>query len=270
MFLFSLKKSTTYVMKTFCLTFILTSFIPVFLLAQVIRPVFSVNDEPGVTHNAHITWDGKFYYTCNGGTDKDGSPTGKINQYTLAGVFVKSYPFKKFDMSSIMYNSKDKHLYIATQDLKIYKIVDLENGTTETHLENVYRNGRCNIALDPNGKIMYVMDGGTLSQYKFLDGSLITSFSGLAHGADDSTSKIPGRYGSTAVAVDKNYIYTWDAHSSSKKIYAYDKKGTFVKEFRISSGNWGYSLSFANGYVFVAMDGQFKVGMWYGYRLPLR
>jgi DNA-binding beta-propeller fold protein YncE len=226
-----------------------------------------MNDEPGVSHNAHIASDGKFYYTCNGGTDKEGNPHGKISKYTLSGEFVKSFPFTKFDMRSIMYNSKDKHFYISTFDLKIYKIIDLENGTTELRFENLYKNGQSALALDPDGKTLYAMDRGTLTMYKFKDGSIIKTLSGLSFGADDKTKPVVGRYGSTAVAVDKNYIYTWDSHSSSKKIYAYDKNGKFIKSFQISSGNLGYTLSYANGHVFVAMDGQYKVGLWYGYKL---
>jgi DNA-binding beta-propeller fold protein YncE len=254
-------------MKTLKLTFIFSSILYLSLTAQVIKPVFTLNDEPGSTHNAHITSDGKFYYTCNGGTGKDGSPNGKINKYTLTGNFVKSYSFKKFDMRSIMFNSKDKHLYIATFDLKIFKIIDLENGTTELLFEKIYKNPQSAIALDPDGKIFYSMDCGTLTMYKFKDGSVIKTLSGLSFGADDTKKPIIGRYGSTAVAVDKNYIYTWDSHSTSKKIYAYDKKGNFVKDFQISSGNWGFTLSYANGFIFVAVDGQYKIGLWNGYNL---
>ncbi len=237
------------------------------LFSQVNRPSFTLKDEPGMTHNAHITSDGKFYYTCNGGTDKDGNPHGKINKYSLTGEFVKSYPFKKFDMRSIMYNKSDKHLYIATFDMKIYKIIDLESGTTQLHLEKIYKNGQCAVALDPDGKTFYIMDGGSLNLCKFKDGAVIKSFSGLSSGADDKDSPGSGRWGSTAVAVDKQHIYTWDAHSYSRKIYVYDKKGTFVKSYPISGGNWGYTLSYANGYIFTAMDGKNQVGLWYGYQL---
>ena len=254
-------------MKTLTLTFIFSFIISLILPAQVIRPVFTLNDEPGSTHNAHITSDGKFYYTCNGGTGKDGTPNGKINKYSLSGEFVKSYPFKKFDMRSIMYNSKDKHLYISTYDLKIFKIIDLENGTTQLLFEKIYKNPQSAIALDPDGKTIYAMDCGTLTMYKFKDGSLIKTFSGLSFGADDKTKPIVGKYGSTAIAVDKKYIYTWDAHTNSKKISVYDKKGNFVKAFQISNGNWGYTLSYANNLVFVAVDGQYKIGLWNGYNL---
>jgi DNA-binding beta-propeller fold protein YncE len=254
-------------MKTFALTFVFSLSIFLSLSAQVIRPVFTLNDKPGSSHNAHITSDGKFFYTCNGGTGKDGTPNGKISKYTLNGDLVKTYSFSKFDMRSIMYNSKDKHLYISTYDLKIYKIVDLESGTTELRFEKLYKNPQSAIAMDPDGKTIYAMDGGTLTMYKFKDGSVIKTLSGLSFGADDKTKPIIGRYGSTAVAVDKKYIYTWDAWGSPKKIYAYDKDGNFKKSFQISSGNWGFTLSYANGYVFVAIDGQYKIGLWNGYKL---
>jgi DNA-binding beta-propeller fold protein YncE len=254
-------------MKIFAFTFLALFFTSLTLSSQVARPAFTLKDEPGMTHNAHITSDGKFYYTCNGGTDKDGNPHGKINKYDLSGEFVKSYPFKKFDMRSIMYNKSDKHLYIATFDMKIYKIIDLESGTTELHLDKIYKNGQCAIALDPDGKTFYIMDGGSLTLCKFKDGSVIKSFSGLSSGADDKDSPGSGRWGSTAVAVDKKFIYTWDAHSYSRKVYAYDKKGAFVKAYPIHSGNWGYTLSYANGFIFTAMDGKNQVGLWYGYQL---
>ena len=254
-------------MKRVSLIFILSFVACLYLTAQVIKPLVTIKDEPGVTHNAHITSDGKFYYTCNGGTDKDGNARGKINKYTLSGEFIKSYSFKKLDMRSIFYNSKDKHLYIATYDMKIYKILDLESGTTQLIHEKIYKNGQCAVALDPDGKTLYVHDAGSLSMFRFKDGTLIKVISGLTFGADDKTNPVVGKYGSTAVAVDKKYIYTWDSHSGSKHIFAYDKKGNFVKTFQISNGNWGYTLSYANGMIFTALDGKGQVGLWYGYKL---
>ena len=173
-------------------------------------------------------------------------------------------------MRSIMYNSKDKNLYIATYDMKIHKIVDLENGVTEQCFkgkENIYKNPRSSAALDPNGKILYVMDKGTLTMYNFKDGSIKKTLSGLSFGEDDKDDPGLGKYGSASVAVSKKYIYTWDAHSNQKKIYAYDKNGNLVKVFQISSGNWGWSLSYANGHVFVSVNQPNSVGLWNGYKL---
>ena len=261
-------------MKTLTLSCIFYIIISLSLPAQEIRPVFFIKDitGSGSTHNAHLTFDpsAKCYYTCIGGA-KDGTPNGKINKYSLLGELVKSYPFKTYDMRSIMYNSKDKHLYIATNDSKIYKIIDLENGTAQLVFEKIYKNPQSAIALDPDGKTLYVLDCGTLTIYKFKDGSVIKTLSGLSCGADDKEkTDVPvGRYGSTAVAVDKQYIYTWDSHSNVKKIYAYEKKGEYKlkQTFKITSGNYGFSLSSANGYIFVAVDGAGKIGLWNGYKL---
>ena len=260
-------------MKTLYLALLFPFIMSLNVSAQVIRPVFFFGDPTGTgsTHNAHITSDGKFYYTCIGGA-KDKNPNGKINKYSLNGDPIESYSFKNFDMRSIMYNSKDKQLYIATNDSKIYKIIDLKNGTTQLMSKLTYKNPQSSIAMDPDGKRFYAMDGGTLTIYKFKDGSVAQTLSGLSFGADDKKKDkkddvIVGRYGSTAVAVDKNNIYTWDSHSNVKKIYVYDKKGNFKKSFDISTGNYGFSLSSANGYVFVVIDGGGKIGTWNGYKL---
>ena len=259
-------------MRTITLTAIFSLLISLTLIAQVIRPVITIIDDPSPANISHITSDGKFFYTCTGGkSKKEGTPNYKINKYNaITGDFVKSYPFKLFNMRSIMYNSKDKNLYIATYDMKIHKIVDLENGITEQCFkgkENIYKNPRSSAALDPNGKILYVMDKGTLTMYNFKDGSIKKTLSGLAFGEDNKDDPGLGKYGSAAVAVGKKHIYTWDAHSNQKKIYAYDKNGNLVKVFQISNGNWGWSLSYANGYVFVSVNQPNSVGLWNGYKL---
>ncbi|MEI7895820.1 MAG: hypothetical protein WCJ26_02195 [bacterium] len=263
-------------MKTVTFTLLLTFIASLSLTAQGVRPVFFFGDATGLksTHNMHITSDGQFYYTCIGGAKNDVT-SGKISKYSLTGELVESYSFKNFDMRSIMYNSKDKQLYIATKevktkDAKIYKIIDLKSGTTQLMSNLTYKNPQSAIAMDPDGKTYYAMDGGTLTIHKIKkDGTITKTISGLSFGADnkDDPDTPAGRFGSTAVAVDKNYIYTWDAHSGAKKIYAYDKKGNFIRSFDITTGNYGFSLSFANGYVFVAVDGAGKIGTWNGYKL---
>ena len=50
-------------------------------------------------------------------------------------------------------------------------------------------------------------------------------------------------------------------------IFAYDSKGNKVKTFEISDGSYGFSLSCANGLVFVSDDGNYETGTWYGYDL---
>ncbi len=220
---------------------------------QALKPTLIIRDE-AQTHNMHIASDGKFFYTCNGGKDTQ----GKILKYTLDGQFVEKYPIK-LDMRSILYNAKDKHLYVSTIDKKIFKILDLASGTTQLQAENYFTNGQCAIALSPNGKVLYTLDNGTLTLAKFKDGTKIKTLSGLNCGLEP-------KYGATAVAVDKDFIYTWDA--AAKKIFIYDDKGKFVNSVLITNGTYGFSLSCANGMVFVSLDGKDRVGIWYGYIIP--
>ena len=261
-------------MKNLTLTVIFSLFLSLVLSAQVIRPVTTITDDPFPQNISHITYDGKkYYYTCTGGKTAKGEKAGyKINRYdALTGAKV-SYPFNLFNMRSIMWNKSDKHLYIATSEGKIYKITNLETGVAVQCLfkgkPNLYDNPQLSPALDPNGKILYVMDHGTLTMYNFKNGAIINTLSGLAFGADSKDEPLSkGKNGSTSVAVGKKYIYTWDASSKPKKINAYDKKGNLVKTFQISSGNWGWSLSYANGRVFVSQNQPNSVGLWNGYKL---
>ncbi|HPS27188.1 MAG TPA: hypothetical protein PK269_06210, partial [Bacteroidales bacterium] len=68
-----------------------------------------------------------------------------------------------------------------------------------------------------------------------------------------------------SVAVDGKYIYTWNA--DYKLIFVYDMKGQKVKSVEVEKGSYGFSLSYANGLIFVADDGDYATGTWYGYNL---
>jgi hypothetical protein len=146
------------------------------------------NDDP-LTHNMHITSDGKNYFTVNGGRSDDGQATP---------------------------------------------------------------------ALSPNGKLLYIMDNGDIRVYNFKKGTLEKIMSGFNHGGEFQT-------GASAVAVDDKYIYTWD--SVSKNIYVYSLKGKYIQTVPIRDGEYGFSLSCANGLIFVSTDGNYNTGRWYGYAL---
>ena len=68
-----------------------------------------------------------------------------------------------------------------------------------------------------------------------------------------------------AVAVDADYFYTWDPATGT--VYLYDHEGTFETSLTLSNGNYGYSLSCFNGYLFVARDAGYATGIWYGYNI---
>ncbi len=235
---------------------LLITFFVLFLIGQIrsqaLSPVIVFNESP-VTYNMHICSDDSYYYTANGGVAED----GKITVYNLQGIPVATYPIK-LDMRSIMYNRKDKSLYVNTIEKVIYKIIDIEVGTYEVLYSGLYNNIQASLAIGYKGKYIYAFENGTLSVYKFSDGSLVKTLSGLKCGEREIK-------GSVAVAVDKHHIYTWD--SDKKTVYAYDLDGRFIRSFILSQGDFGYSLSYANGLIFVAHSESGKTGTWYGYDL---
>jgi len=225
------------------------------LRAQVYEPVITINDNP-VTYSMHLCTDGKFYYTVNGGVVKD----GKISKFKMNGEFVESYPIGQ-DMRSIMYSKKDKSLYINVKGKELYKLIDIAHGTVQLVHSGIFENEQTTLAMDPKGKYLYALDNGDLSILSFKSGKLIKKLSGLKCGTK-------GMKGSTTVAVDKKYLYTWD--SDLKTVYAYTREGVFKKSFILKSGNVGHSLSFAQGLIFVANSDMGKPSAWYGYKLPIK
>jgi hypothetical protein len=229
-----------------------TPFAPLHNPSQVMH----FNDGP-VNHNMHITSDGSFYYTCNGGS----YTLGKISKYTLEGVFVNSYPVK-IDMRSIMYNKADNSLYVSgfeasTSETNIYKITNLETGSFSKIHSNLYDNYQSGTALSYDDQFIYAFNAGTLKKYKFSDGTLSQTLTGLNYGATTASTAV--------VAIDPDYIYTWDA--AIKTVYVYDLTGRFVRNLTLTDGNFGYSLSFVNGLLFVSIDGGSGIGTWYGYNI---
>jgi hypothetical protein len=208
-------------------------------------------------HNMGITTDGKYYYTCNGGDYS----VGRINKYTLSGDSITSYPIA-IDMRSIMYNKADGHFYVSgfesnTSERNIYKITSLATGTFDKVLPNLYDYYQSGVAMSDDGQFLYAFNKGTLKQYKLSDGSLVDTFDGLNYGNGTSADGV--------VAVDPDYFYTWNP--TSGEVYVYDHSGTYKKSLTLSNGNFGYSLSLANGYLFAAKDAGYTIGTWYGYNI---
>lgn len=220
------------------------------LNAQVISPDTYFNDEPG-THNMGITSDGEFYYTCNGGKTLE----GKISQFSLSGNFMKSYKID-LDMRNIMYNPKDEHLYVNCYDGNIYKITSLADGSLQLIYSKLYKNDQASLALDPKGKYLYYLDNGTLRIYDFAKGTLVDTYDNISCGPDLGS-------GAYSVAVSKKHIITFN--SDKQVFYIHDKKGKFKESIQFKNGDYGFSLSYANDLIFVATDGDYSIGKWYGY-----
>jgi WD40 repeat protein len=216
------------------------------------EPVIYFFDEP-LTHNMHMTSDGEYYYTVNGGIAED----GQINQYTFDGEYVDSYPIY-LDMRGIMYNPKDKSLYVNTYEKEIYKITDLYYGDTEYMYTLDALNEQATPAISTDGKYLYAFDYGVVTIFKLKNGKVVKELYDFGSGDDPIT-------GSSAIAVDGKYIYTWDA--GLQEIYVYTLSGEVVKTVTITDGDYGFSLSAANGKIFVSVDGDYDTGVWYGYNI---
>jgi 6-phosphogluconolactonase (cycloisomerase 2 family) len=234
------------------LTFCIIVLFEGFTQAQILSPKIVFKDNPQ-THNMHLTSDGQFLYTCNGGK----SELGQISKFNPDGTKIGSYKIE-LDMRSIMYNASDKKVYVITYGQKLYRINNLEAGNFTEVADFSDRNEQCATALSANGKLIYFMEFGELYIYTLKNGKLKTTLSGLKT-ADEAS------HGGTAVAVDKKNIFTWNA--GEQAVYIYNLKGEFQKSVKLARGDYGFSLSYANGLLWVSEDGNYDEGTWYGYEV---
>jgi len=241
-------------MKTKRLFFILVLITAVsFTFAQTtVKPVLIFDENPK-THNAGIASDGKYLYTVNGGV----SSKGRIGKFSLTGHYIDSYTVN-LDMRSIFYNSRNKSFYVNCYDRSIYKITNIITGAYELVKSDLYQNEQASLALSPNGKLLYCFDKGVMKIYKFPSFKLYKTLTGFDYGSGHTG-------GEAAVAVSGKHIYTWNGNE--KMIFQYSSKGVKKQTFYISNGDYGFSLSYANKLVFVAIDGDYSTGTWYGYDL---
>jgi hypothetical protein len=111
--------------------------------------------------------------------------------------------------------------------------------------------------ISDDGQFYYAFNKGTLTKYKLSDGSIVKTFQDIESGGTSGAN--------VTMAADDQYMYTWDP--STLTIHVYDLDGKFVKNLKITNGSYGYSLSYADGYLFVADDGNYSTGTWYGYNI---
>lgn len=220
--------------------------------AQKLNPVVQFNEDPR-THNVHICFDGKNYYTINGGR----ANMGMIKKYDLDFKPVTTYDIE-LDMRSIMYEPKTGSFYVCTYDRSIFKITDMAGGKYELFRDTLYTDPQASLALSPDGKLLYSLYKGKIDIYKFPSLTFVRTLTGIDAG------KTPTQ-GSCVLAVDKKFIYTWN--TEYQLIFVYNLKGKKIKSVEISDGNYGFSLSAANGKIFVSKDGNYDIGNWYGYEI---
>jgi len=200
-------------------------------------------------HNMHLTTDGSFIYTVNGGAND-----GEINKYNIKGEFVKKYTMP-LDMRSIFFNPQDGDLYVCALDKGIYHIKNLESRVYEKKFSGLYDEEQAVLAASADGNYIYYFNSGSLKKFDFNSGNLLQTYSGLKFGASSALT----------VAVDYQYIYTFD--SDNRTVYVYDLDANYVKTLKLPDGDFSFSLSTAIDLLFVAKDGNYATGTWYGYKV---
>jgi Tol biopolymer transport system component len=120
------------------------------------------------------------------------------------------------------------------------------------------RNEQSAPAFSPDGKKLYFYQDGNLYIYDFRKRELKETIYNLEPEAGISLL-------GTTVAADEKNIYTW---SHEEQIVAvYDLKGKYRKSYKLNQGDYSFSLSYANGMLWVSTDGNYETGTWYGYKL---
>lgn len=204
-------------------------------------------------HNMHIASDGIYFYTIDGA-----SAPSTINKYDLNGTFIQSYSIQ-IDGRGLSYNNADGFLYASTYLGNIVKITDLASGTFQTMYTNKMQSSQAAFAISDDGNQMYDFANGTLKIYNLNTGILIRTITGLSCGS--------GLGDGVVVAADPDYLYTWNA--TTQTVYVYNHTGSLIRTLLLTNGDYGWSLSIANGYLFVCRDGYYYsgVGIWYGYNI---
>jgi len=215
--------------------------------------VITFQDDP-YNHNMGIASDGEFYYTVNGGQ----TTQGRINVYDMQGNFISTNPIQ-LDMRGIVYNHNDGYFYVSTYNASsVYKILNVATGTFELLHSNILMNSQSSIGISWDGLRFYDHYNGTVNVRDFYSGALIETLYGFSYG--------PGNFGgNSTITADPDYLYTWNA--DIRMLYVYDMNGTFVISYTLPNGDCGMSLSFIDGNIFVANDGNYSIGTWFGYNI---
>jgi len=137
-------------------------------------------------------------------------------------------------------------------------VINLKKGEVNLVAGNLFPNRECTPSFTLNGINIYCVANTKMIRYDFYVPKNKSYFSGIRSGMDADA-------GAYACAVGKKFIYTWDAHS--RLVYVYNFEGKYLHSVQLSKGSYGTSLSFANGYLFVAGEGEAGELIWYAYEL---
>jgi len=209
-------------------------------------------------HNMGIAWDGEYYYTVNGGN----ATYSKLNQYDESGSFENGYDVG-VDARSILYNTAKQRLYIKPYGTSLDE-VRLDVQTADISLENIFAGGQSSVAMSPDGEKLYELYGGRVHVYNADDGREATSFQLPSYSTEDDDGY------SSAIAVADKFLFVW-APNSDRNVLVYRLYGKYVTWLTLPRSGFGFSLSWANGLLWIADDADGGAegadGTWYGYEV---
>jgi WD40 repeat protein len=205
-------------------------------------------------HNISITYDGKHYYTINGGNDE----YCLLNEYDSQGNYMAGYDVY-LDGRAIFYNPQDGELYVKDYSTD-FCWIDLIWEDFDYELFDVFYDENSSPAFSPDGERIYELVDGKVRVYDFNTGEKIKRF---------NLSEYYDEHGyCNSVAASEDYIFIW---GSKDKILVYDLDGDYVNTFKLPRLGFGFSLSYCNGLLWIAVDADAADeggdGYWYGYRL---
>lgn len=225
--------------------------------AARVKPVLrlTITDEV-YYHNMGITWDGNRYFTINGGN----SDYCTLNEYDKKGNLVAGHDVE-LDGRSIFWHPDDEELYVKAFGTSLY-LVDLEDEYADESYEDIAGEDNSSIGFSPDGERVYELVKGTVTVREFDSGEELEAFElgGVTDREEAGYDK--------SIAVSDKYIFAWE---DEDEIRVYGLDGTYLTRFELPQPGFGFSLSWANGLLWVAKDADGKDeaadGYWYGYHL---
>jgi hypothetical protein len=209
-------------------------------------------------HNMGIAWDGEYYYTVNGGN----ADYSNLNRYDRFGKPDTEYDIGA-DCRAILYSPAKEQLYVKPYGLSLDE-VDLDLGETSTRLEAIFSLDESSVAMSPDGDKLYELQDGIVKVFSAEDGEVERTFALSSYNLNGE-----GGY-ACALAASEKFLYVW-APNSDTDILVYGVEGNYITKFALPHAGFGFSLSWANGMLWIAKDANGGEdgadGTWYGYAL---
>ena len=202
-------------------------------------------------HTVGIAFDGRNFYTVNGGNDD----YGRVNVHDTSGKLLRTYKVK-VDARAIWFHPRLKKLFIKDYFRDLWEF-DPKTGDLRLYKEGVFHDCQSSPSLSVDGKrvyervdtLVFVMEWGT-----FRDLDTIT----IKDGAEFPAS--------VAVAAGPGALFTLAGDS----LFVWDLEGKRLGAYLLPKGGYPFSLSWAGDMLFVAEDSDGEEagaeGTWFGYR----